>query len=243
MDSSIEILIAKKSDCEEIQALWNHKEIIAGLGGFTILDNLYKHVVRGKASLWLARDTETKMVVGAMEVGGRGQVQLMKFGSVGVHPDYRCRGIATTMYFALACQGVLEGRRLFEDTIVGDNPHQFIALPKMGLDIVGTFRHKTASAKDIVIFQFDLMTGGFEKMSERFLKYGHRLQVLESYFTETVWPRNAELAAKHILEFWPKMVYYRDWIKNCPQIDVTVDMQDPTDARRDRFKQQTLTGD
>lgn len=243
--SSIDIRIATAADCEEIQTLFNHKEIIAGLGGFTILDNLKKHITRGKASMWVARDKTTGKVVGAMESGGRPQSHILKYGSVGVHPEYRRQGISTCMYWAMTCQGILEGRRLFEDTIVGDNPHQFIALPKMGLEQVARLKHRTASGKDLCLFQMDLCEQTpFEMLWDKSERYGHHIEVLESYFTVDVWPKNMEIIGKHpenLLNVDQAMIAKRARIHHCAQITVLKDMVDPTTERRKLFTQRTLT--
>src|SRR5947207_3449032 len=103
----------------QAQAMFNDKNIIKELGGFTMEANL-KEKMKRQLGLWVAIGT-TKRFIGATMIAGRNQCHLLKFGSVGVLHDFRRRRVATGLYLAMTAQGLLEGRRLFEDTIVGDN--------------------------------------------------------------------------------------------------------------------------
>ncbi len=63
--------------------------------------------------------------MGAMK-GGRPQAHEAKLGEVGVLPEYRRRRIATSLYVACIAQTILEGRRLWTDTIVGKEAEEVV---------------------------------------------------------------------------------------------------------------------
>ena len=237
----VAIKLATLDKCEEIQNVFNHKDIIAHLGGFTMLQNLKDRCKPGAPGLWYA-ELEGK-IVGAMMAAGRPQSHLMKYGEVATLPEHQRKGIASAMYLALTLQGVQEGRRLFEDTIVGDNPTQFHVLPKLGIIQAGTLRHRTASGKDICLFQLSLWDEvAPEAMMKRLEKTGYTIEVLSNYYTDDLWTKNLEILGKH-----PKMASLADKMKVLKQLaydhkQVSVHRLEgnPTDVRRAKFRQQTI---
>lgn len=235
-----EIKLASHAQCEAIQNVFNHKDIIGWLGGFTMLQNLKDRCKPGAPGLWYAqRDGE---IVGAMMAAGRPQAHLMKYGEVATLPKVRRQGISSAMYLALTMQGILEGRRLFEDTIVGDNPNQFDALPKMGLALVGTLRHRTASGKDICLFQLSLLdANAWDPMMSRLVRCGYTIELRDNYYTDDLWAKNMIILEKAKLgSMVEEMHRLREVIRHHPLVKVERVEGNPTDARRSQFRQRTI---
>lgn len=199
MAKTITIRPIKRAEVDDVQNVFNHKSVIEGLGGFTMIDSIKSCAFNQRPGLWAAFDGDTP--VGAFMVGGRPQIHLLKYGSVGVLPGYRRKRISTALYAACTMQGLLEGRRLFEDTIVGDNEAQHIALPTMGLSKSATLRHRTASGKSIMIYQGSLIDDHsfFKRFMQRTegSEFAFRYYLDDNAITRDWWEKNRELASKH----------------------------------------------
>ena len=130
---------------------------------------ILKKTISHTSTIWGAW-TEGGKLVGSMMIGGRNQCHYAKFGEVGVLPEYRRQRIGTALYTAVVAQGVLEGRRIWEDTIVGTNEIQMHVLPTIGLEKWGILRAKTASFLDIHIFGYLLSVEQFNRTIKRLHK-------------------------------------------------------------------------
>ena len=200
----LNIRVAQKGDAEAVQKVLMHKSIAPSLGGMTYMDaikNLLSKTDRG--GIFVAEIDGN--IVGAIMAAGRPQSHLLKYGSVGVLPEYRRQRIGSALYFALTLQGIVEGRRLYEDTIVGDNPIQHELLPTLGITRSGILKRKTAAGKDLHIYQFDVLdvfapgvkTKGIEPMLGRVSNSIDYLQVIKSSYTEDLWNKNCDIFARH----------------------------------------------
>lgn len=200
MGEHITIRPITRDETEAVQAVFNDKAVIADLGGFTMTDTV-KQAAFGQRPGLLAAFNEMGEPVGAMMAGGRPQVHLLKYGSVGVLPAWRRRRISTALYAGFTLQGIVEGRRLFEDTIVGDNDVQHLALPTMGLYKAGTLRHRTASGKDIVLYQMSMIDGQivFENLMARTegSPYQFRWFIDDNDITRDWFEKNNEIVDKN----------------------------------------------
>ncbi|RJR27635.1 N-acetyltransferase [candidate division WWE3 bacterium] len=212
----ITISPAKTHEVVEIQAVLNHHTIIGYLGGFTIATQISQKIVPKKPSFFTAKDGTD--IVGVVEIASRTQAHLIKYGMVGVIPEYRRQRIASSMYAAITFQGILEGRRLFEDSIVGDNPIQFTLLPTLGMRLAGELKHKTASAKSICLFQFDLLeSSSWTAMWSR-ISPDISIQLTNSSYQTELYEKNKEILEKHKPEFVPTLDSYIQHIKSTCQI-------------------------
>lgn len=216
----ITIRFPREYEISTIQKVLNHKSIIQYLGGFTMTETIKAKVKDRKACMWvaeLADLTENSAesiggMVGAFMIAGRPQSHLLKYGEVGVIEAFRRQRVGSAMYLAATMQGILEGRRLFEDTIVGDNPTQFFVLPSMGLYQAGQLRHRTASAKDICLFQFTLLDAGvFEKMLAR-IPPTFKIHLRSGPYSQDLWNKNMDIYGKHSPDFIPIITRYREMI-------------------------------
>jgi hypothetical protein len=203
----------KRAEVTAVQSVFNDKAIIEGLGGFTMEETIKTSAFNQRPGLWAAFLHDTPL--GAFMAGGRPQIHLMKYGSVGILPEYRRNRISTALYLACTMQGVIEGRRLFEDTIVGDNEIQHSALPKMGLDVSGTLKHRTASGKDIMLYQASFVDS--DPLIAQVLRSGESTFRFEFYLdnnpiTRDWYVKNEELAGKHprLAESWDKIGRHRE---------------------------------
>ena len=150
------INVAGRDDVDAVQSVLLHREIASHLGGMTFRDTIKGWVSKkDRGTAFLAKIGSE--VVGACVIGGRPQSHLIKFGSIGVVPEHRRRRIASCLYWTMTAQAVVEGRRLCEDTIVGNNEIQHQLLPTLGLYRAGVLKKKTASALDLHIYQLDLL--------------------------------------------------------------------------------------
>ncbi len=205
----INIKIAEGADLVKVQAVFNERTILPLLGGFCILDSLKGKAKGRTASVWLAEYEPTREIVGACVIAGRPQSHLVKYGEIGVLPHWRRKRVGTALYLAMTAQGVLEGRRLYEDTIVGDNPNQFLALPTMGLRLAGELRHRTGSGKSICLFQFSLLDPGtWEHMVARVPADRFTIQVRHNRYAQELSEKNRSIYAKNT----PAMLPYLDTI-------------------------------
>lgn len=196
----ITVRLARPGDLQTVQDILNHRDNATFLGGMTMMDTL-KAKLKGHHSLWLAEWDGAP--VGAAMVSGRPQAHLLKYGEIAVLPAFRRRRVATALYCAMTAQGVIEGRRLFEDTIVGDNPTQFYVLPSLGLRHAGELRHRTASAKSIHLFQLSLLDErAYEGMEAR-VPAGTTIEVLGGLYASDLWAKNLDIFKKHSPEFAP----------------------------------------
>lgn len=212
---SIDLTPLKKFDCEDVQSIFNNKACISELGGFAMLESIRQQVKPSGVSGWIARQGVHS--IGAFQIGGRPQSHIIKLGSVAVLPEYRRQRISTTLYTACIMQGILEGRRLFEDTIVGDSPVQHFALPTMGMTKAGTLRHKTASAKDIVIYQYDLIDTDFDGILSR-INPDAKIYLHNGPYQKDLWEKNCDIMKKKIPNQIPRMEKFRDMVLNCSQV-------------------------
>lgn len=212
---SIDLTPFKKTDATDIQNIFNEKSSIGFLGGFTMLEQVKQQIKPHGVSGWLARDGVE--AIGAFEIGGKPQSHIMKFGKVCVVPTWRRRRISTTLYAACVMQGILEGRRLFEDSIVGDSPSQHFALPSMGMTKAGTLKHKTGSAKDIVIYQYDLIEANFEDFLAR-INPDAKIYLHNSAYQKDLLEKNNLIMLKYVPSLIPKIEKLRQIIIAHPQI-------------------------
>lgn len=234
---TINITYATAQHLEAAQTVFNHKEVIGWLGGFTMLDTLKASAVTpksGKVGMWVARE-ETGQVVGALLCAGRPAAFRAKYGSVGVLPEWRRKRISTALYACMTLQGVMEGRRLWEDSIVGDNPFQFAALPTFGLRKVGELRHRTGSGKGLVLFDFSLLEpGAIDAMISR--AFGGpcviNMELLSNYYSDECLAANLSAYAKQMPEFIQPLQSLQQAIKEHSNITIKRDDAHPTDTRR-----------
>lgn len=206
----------------DIQQVFNAKEVIGYLGGFTLADSLKQKAVNRRPSLWYAENEAG--IVGAAMFAGRPQAHIAKYGEIGVFEKYRRQRIATAFYAAMTIQGITEGRRLFEDTIVGDNPIQFDLLPTVGMRHAGELQHKTASAKSIHIFQLDLLsdTHPFGIIMGRVPDH-FRLEVVMNSYTQDLWEKNFVIYEKKLPDFKKVMRDFMKAIQLDPRVELIIE--------------------
>lgn len=239
IDAPIHIRPVEIEEAEAVQEVFNHREIIGWLGGFTMLENVKNQVkMRAKVGMFGAWDGD--VCVGGIMIAARPMSHNMKYGSVGVLPEYRRRRISTALYAAVTMQGILEGRRLFEDSIVANNPVQFKALPTMGVKLVGTLRARTASGLGLALFDHSLVDRDFDLMHSRIKDSEVHIHLRSSYYTKELREKNRELYEKKLSHFIPLFNSYYDLVSRyfVEQRMVTVvedTSEHPTDARRKQF--------
>lgn len=214
---SLDLTPLKKTDCLDVQNIFNEKTTIGLLGGFHMLESIKQQVKPNGVSGWIAR--ENGEAIGAFQIGGRPQSQILKYGEVSVLPAFRRRRIGTTMYIAATMQGILEGRRLYSDTIVGDNEIQHKLLPSIGATKAGVLRHKTASAKDIVLYDYDLIDTDFDGMLSR-INRDAKIYLHNGPYQFDLYAKNMDILKKHLPSQIARMDRFKDLVLACPQIVV-----------------------
>ena len=206
----------KDADKDEAQSIFNHKSIIEHLGGFTMLDTIKGKITSSGTTIWGAYDGSK--IIGAVMIAGRNQCHLAKFGEVGVLPEYRMQGVATSLYTAIVCQGILEGRRLWEDTIVGNNPYQFKVLPALGIKHWGILEKKTASFLDIYIFGLNLTEESFMHLINKLPDV--EIHIIEDYYSKDLYNKNMDIYHKKNPDFIPVLARCTDILKGCKKISI-----------------------
>jgi len=214
---SVVIKPARIEEAEECQKIYNHASIIGLLGGLTHLDTVKGKIKSSGVTMWNA--FEGNKIVGSVMIAGRNQCHYAKFGEVGVLPEYRRRRIATALYTAILCQGIMEGRRLWEDTIVGDNPFQFATLPTIGLEHWAILKMKTASFKDIHLFGYNLDFEKFKKTLDRVPEY-IKIIVKEDYYSADLWNKNQEIYLKKNEAFIKELAKCKEYMLSCGKVQV-----------------------
>lgn len=228
-------------DADDVLRIFNHKSISPGLGGFTMQQTIQTQLLRpGNGKVVLIKACLDGECVGAMAVAGRPQAFRAKFGSVGVLPAHRRQRISSAMYAAVVLQGILEGRRLWEDSIVGNNDIQHAALPLMGLRRTGELRHRTGPCLGIVLYDFSLEgKEGLDDLQTMMHRAGSgphnvTVQLLSNYYSDECFSANAGAYAKSA----PHWVQKAENLKKSAvgggllPVRVTRDALHPTDTRR-----------
>jgi len=190
-----------KGEYEKAQKVFNAtSDIVAGLGGFTQLEMIKTKNAANKPSLWVCEDTETKNFVGACMISGRNQSFLVKFGRIAVLKAHRRTRIASAMYLTMVLQGIVEGRRLCEDSIVGDNDNKLV-LDSLKAYRAGELIHKTGSGKSIVLYQVSLMNeDALDNMVDRVPKERFEIHLTESPYTRELWEKNMTIYGKYFAD-------------------------------------------
>ena len=194
----IKVFPLKLEQYETYQNVFNNKNVISHLGGFTHRDTIKSKIRQSGVTIWGA--TYYDKPAGAVMIAGRNQCHFAKFGEVGVLEPYRRNRIMTALYSAIVFQGILEGRRLWEDTIVGNNPFQFDTLPTLNIRQVGLLPQKTASFLDIYIFALELHMKTVSLLLER-LKPPTIIHIVEDYYTRDIFKKNMTIYEKKNPEF------------------------------------------
>jgi len=215
--SNFRIRFATLKDLDEIQNLFNHPDIIAGLGGFTMRDQI-RDCIKVRPSLWVA-DLDDK-IVGAHMFGGRPQSHMIKLGHVGVLPEYRRQRIETSLYFTAVAQAVLEGRRLIEDTIVGDNEAQKIALPTMGFRLAGELVHRTGSEKSIFLYQLSLLWDKAWSLIYSRCPPDLWIELKTNSYTSDLWEKNMTLYTSKNSKASTIVVLIRKFLEGSPNVQI-----------------------
>ena len=207
----------QSTEVDVAQQIYNHKDIISHLGGMTMRETIKGKIDSSGITIWGA--FEEARIIGSAMIAGRNQCHYAKFGEVGVLSDYRRRRIASCLYIAILCQGIFEGRRIWEDTIVGNNPYQFSVLPTLGLEHWGILKKKTASFLDIHLFGYNLEIDRFEKTLLR-IPEGIEIQIQKDNYTSDLWKKNDEIYQKKNDEFRKVISECLSLIENHSQITV-----------------------
>lgn len=239
----ITILPVFPDRAEQVQEVFNHKDIIGWLGGFTMLEQL-RNSCKDKYKIGLfGAFLDDGTCVGGIQVAARPSSWQMKWGQVGVLPEYRRQRISTALYAAVTMQAILEGRRLLEDSIVSNNPVQFTALPTMGIKLVGTLRHRTTKGHGLALFDFTLLDRlAFPTMISRIPQALFQIRLQESFYTDEVFQKNLEVFRAAIPAYEAEAIKFKQLVKQ-ELTFVTVerlDMEHPTDARRRQFSRKSL---
>lgn len=198
----LKITPAQLPDALLIQQLFNSKDVIGLLGGFCILDNVKQKCGRTPPSAFVAYMDET--FCGAILIAGRPQCQEGKLGEVAVYPEFRRKRVATALYAACIFQGIREGRRLWTDTIVGNNPAQHFVLPTLGLERWGILKEKTASFLDIHIYGTNVTLKSTQGLLAR-IPQDASITTTTSYYTIDLVVKNAEIWNKK------RPTYNQEW--------------------------------
>ena len=220
----IEIFPLKLEDVDIYQLIYNHKEIIAQLGGFTHRDTLKGKIRQTGVTIWGA--TYDSQPAGSVMIAGRNQVHFAKFGEVGVLKKYRRNRIMTALYSAIVFQGVIEGRRLWEDTIVGNNPYQFAVLPTLNIKQVGLLPKKTASFLDIAIFALNLSINTILDLDSR-IGNNIKIRIIRDYYTNDIYNKNIKIYEKKNPSFINVIRKANTQVKNLAYVTIEQGLEKP----------------
>jgi hypothetical protein len=133
----------------------------------------------------------------------------------------------------MTMQTILEGKRLWEDSIVGDNPFQFHLLPTLGIRRVGELRNRTGTGKGLVLFDFSLLEDGALDIMLSRIRRDTIVHLLVDWWTGEVWRLNIELYAKQLPELAGEISRIRERLMQEPFIQLhRDDSPHPTVARR-----------
>lgn len=202
----LEVKLLKPTDVDAVQKVVAHPDVVGWLGGFLVAatkgglaDPIKKQTFTRKdspptAMIWGAWLDE--QLVGFTKIESRSPTFFMKNGSIGVLPEFRRERIGTALLYTQMVQAVIEGKRLIEDTIVGDNPYNSNVLPTLGYKLVGTLPEKTASFKDINLYSYQVNRDWLYTPKSRLPTY-FTTEVIRSPHTQKSWNENMESYARN----------------------------------------------
>lgn len=189
----VKIFPLKIGDETIFQGIYNNKDIIQHLGGFTHLESISGKIKQTGTTIFGA--TVDGEPAGSIMIASRNQCHYAKFGEVGVLSKFRKKRIATALYSAVIFQGIIEGRRIWEDTIVGNNPFQPHVLPTLGIQKWGTLKKKTASFLDIDIWGINLDETTVIHLLKR-IPSDFEITIIEDFYTRDLIKKNMEIYEK-----------------------------------------------
>lgn len=220
MDKNVKIIVKPlitKQDAIQVQTIFNHKNIIAYLGGFCHLDSIASKTKQPGIAAWKASIDDR--VVGGFVLANRRIKHGAKLGNAGVLPSMQGKKICTCLYAAGLFQCILGGRRLFEIDIIEDNPYQFIALPKLGFKIIGVRPKATASFKDITTFALEASPQSIQIILDR-LPQNCSIELIFDSYDKKLWKENITIYEKKNLDFVATITECIKTIKNDSRINI-----------------------
>jgi hypothetical protein len=209
------------------------------LGGPWLPSYIKDRIRAPRPSFWSAYTGYA--VVGGIGMGGRDIPHLCKYDQIAVLRRYRRMKIATSLYFALTIQGILEGRRLFETVFAQGNPYQPHLQESLGLSQAAVLRHRTSHARDLYIFQGSLLDQGlaglgaarhgearhgmswhgfFETMMNR-VPPEVQVEIYTNSLVEAYWEKNLETYKRFIPDAVSILHQLREIITQLPWIHIT----------------------
>ena len=173
---TVQIRLAQgEEDIDIVQTIYNSKENVNYLGGFTL-----------RTSIELKMNTYDIIIanldgkdVAASEIGRNG-TQRTSLQLVAVLEDYRRNHLASKMYWTWTLITAVQGRLHLTDHIIDNNPVMPHVLPTLGFKHAAALRSKVRRHHAMNLWCYDLYSQGLSPFHNRIQEIGNDIEFDES---------------------------------------------------------------
>jgi len=169
---TVQIRLAKgEEDIDIVQTIYNSKENVNYLGGFTLRHSID---LKTQTNDIIIASLDGKDVA-ASEIGRNG-TQRTALQLVAVLEDYRRNHLASKMYYTWTLLSAMQGRLHLTDHIIENNPVMPHVLPTLGFKHVAGLRSKVRRHHTMNLWCYDLYTNGLSPFSNRINEIGNDIE-------------------------------------------------------------------
>jgi len=191
---TVKIRLAQgEQDIDIVQGIYNSKENVNYLGGFTL-----------RTSIELKMNTYDIIIanldgkdVAASEIGRNG-TQRTSLQLVAVLEDYRRMHLASKMYWTWTLITAVQGRLHLTDHIISNNPVMPHVLPTLGFKHSAELRSKVRRHHSMNLWCYDLTHNGLSTFHNRIQEIGNDIEFDESLKQTISGTRGIENLEKNI---------------------------------------------
>jgi len=192
----VDIRLAKtEEDIDIVQGIYNSKENVNYLGGFTL-----------RTSIEIKMNTNDIIIasldgkdVAASEIGRNG-TQRTALQLVAVYDEYRRNHLASKMYWTWTLISAAQGRLHLTDHIIENNPVMPHVLPTLGFTRVAGLRSKVRRHHTMNLWCYDLYKQGLTPFKTRIDEIGNDItyssnlkEILDSEKSQVSYDKNKVL--------------------------------------------------
>lgn len=166
---TVQIRLAQgDTDIDIVQNIYNSKENVNYLGGFTLRHSID---LKTQTNDIIIASLDGKDVA-ASEIGRNG-TQRTALQLVAVLDDYRRNHLASKMYWTWTLLSAAQGRLHLTDHIIENNPVMPHVLPTLGFEKVASLRSKVRRHHAMNLWCYNLVTQGLKPFESRINEIGN----------------------------------------------------------------------
>jgi len=168
-------LVKSPEDVVIAQEIFNSKENVSYLGGFTMKDA----VAQAASSNCVIIGSLDGKDISASQATRNG-TQRTSLQLVATLAPYRRNHMTTSMYWAWTLMTALQGRLHLTDHIISNNPVMPHVLPTLGFDHVAELRSKVKRHHSMNLWAYDMLKDGLKPFRNRIADLGDSITFDES---------------------------------------------------------------